>query len=389
MKARAAIVSWERVQVAVALTLVVFSTQLLGCALTGPVPGTTVERWGTIDGRPVHLYTLKNDNGLMMRVTNYGATITELHVPDRSGQLADIVLGYDSLAGYIASSPYFGCIAGRCANRIADGRFTLDGTAVQLARNNGPHHLHGGVKGFDKHVWEARLLKTADGPALRLERTSPVGEENYPGELRVVVTYTLSQRNELITDIEAHANAPTLCNLAQHTYWNLAGHASGPVDNQVLTLYASHYTPVSPALIPTGERAPVAGTPFDFTQPKPIGRDRAAVGGTPVGYDHNFVVNGSPREMRPVARVLDPASGRIMELSANQPGVQFYGGNFLDGTLVGKGGVKYPQYGGFCLETQCYPNAINVPAWVQPVLRPGETYHHRMVTRFTTDKAAQ
>lgn len=344
-----------------------------------------VEEWGLIDNKPVKLYTLKNANGLILKVTNYGATIVELHTPDRNGKLADISLGYDKLDGYIAASPYFGTIAGRCANRIAKGRFTLDGKTYQLALNNAPNTLHGGTKGFDKQVWDATTMDTPKGPAIKLTYLSVNGEENYPGNLKATVTYTLSNDNELITEITATTDATTLCNLAQHNYWNLGGHDSGTVKEHVLKLYCDRYTPVDDTLIPTGELASVAGTPFDFREPKTIGKDLMAAGGDPIGFDHNFVVNGEPFKMRPVARVHDPKSGRVMELSANQPGVQFYSGNFLDGSNIGKGNVAYQQYNGFCLETQVFPNAIHNPSWPQCVLKPGQTYKHVMVSKFSAE----
>lgn len=340
--------------------------------------------WGIIDGKPVRLYTLRNDGGMTMTVTNYGAIITSLRAPDRDGQFEDIVLGYDHLDGYIAKTPYFGALVGRCANRIANGRFELGGQTHQVALNDGPNHLHGGLRGFDKHVWDARLLDTDAGEAIELTRTSPDGEEAYPGELTVTVRYTLTDDNRVLVDMTATTDQTTLCNLAQHTYWNLAGHDSGSIRDHLLTIHADRYTPVNETLIPTGEIVPVRGTPFDFTQPKPIGRDLREVGGDPIGYDHNFVVNGAPFEMKTVAEVVDPESGRKMVLRSNQPGVQFYSGNFLDGTLTGKGGAVYEQYQALCLETQVYPDAIHNPDWPQAILEPGETYHHRMVIAFST-----
>lgn len=337
-----------------------------------------------IDGNAARLYTLRNDSGVTMQVTNYGAIITSLHVPDRNGTPADIVLGYDDLAGYIAQTPYFGAVVGRSANRIANGQFELDGRSYQLAQNNGTNHLHGGRKGFDKQVWKARTFDTADGPAIEMTYVSSDGDEGYPGELRATVRYTLTNDNRLLVDMSATTDAPTLCNLAQHTYWNLAGHASGSIEGHRLKLHADHYTPVDEKLIPTGEIAPVAGTPFDFTKAKPIGQDLKKIESDPVGYDHNIVVRGEPFEMKTVAEVVEPTSGRKMVLRANQPGVQFYSGNFLDGTLTGKGGAVYQQYQGFCLETQVYPDAIHNPNWPQAVLRPGERYHHRMEIAFST-----
>lgn len=341
------------------------------------------EHWGTIDGKAIHRYTLTNRNGLVMRVTNYGAIITELHAPDRDGERADIVLGYDSLDGYIKGHPYFGAIVGRDANRIAGGRFSLAGKTYQLACNNGPNHLHGGVKGFDKHVWDATPIETDKGPALKLTRVSVSGEENYPGNLSATVVYTLTHDNELITDVRATTDATTLCDIAQHSYWNLAGHASGTIRDHVVQINADGYTPVNDALIPTGKVATVAGTPFDFRKPKKIGEDLLAAGGDPIGFDHNFAVNGKPSEMKHVATVHDPASGRTIKLFANQPGVQFYTGNFLDGTNIGKGDTAYHQYNGFCLETQTFPDAIHQPTWQSPVLRPGEVYRHVMITKIS------
>lgn len=372
----------NRTIVTVALSLLTITASLVGGCTSARV---SIADWGSTDGKAVQLYTLENASGLSMKVTNYGAIITELHVPDRNGVFDDIVLGYDHLNDYLAGSPYFGAIAGRDANRIDQGRFTLDGVEYQLARNNGPHHLHGGYKGFDKLVWSGEVVKTNAGPAVKLAIVSPDGDENYPGELTAVVTYTLGNDDTLRVDMQATTTAPTLCDLAQHTYWNLAGHDSGSIHEHLLTLYADGYTPVDGTLIPTGEVKPVAGTPFDFRSPKPIGRDLAFVGGDPIGYDHNFVVNGNPRSLRPVARLVDPESGRVMTLEADQPGVQFYSGNFLDGTNIGKGGYAYRKYGAVVLETQTFPDAINQDGWVKPILRPGDTYRHAMIYRFTSD----
>lgn len=340
--------------------------------------------WGQSQGQQVDLFTLTNAQGLVLKVTNYGATVTELHVPDRTGKLADIVLGFDELAGYQKGGPYFGAIVGRVANRIRGAKFTLEGKPYQLAANNGPNHLHGGVRGFDKVVWSAEPRETEAGPALALTYISKDGEEGYPGTVTAHVTYTLTDRNELRVDMRATTSATTIVNLAHHGYWNLAGHDSGSVLEHELLLYADQYTPGDPQ-VPTGVIAPVAGTPFDFTQPKAVGRDLAATGGNPKGYDHNFVVRGEPYALRPVARVRDPKSGRVLTLEADQPGVQFYSSNFLDGKLTGKG-VSYAQHAGLCLETQRFPAAINVPAWAeQVILKPGQTYRHEMIHRFTTE----
>jgi aldose 1-epimerase len=340
--------------------------------------------YGQVDGKAVELYTLTNAHGLILKVTNYGAIITELHMPDRDGKLADIVHGFDRVDDYVKSSPYFGAIVGRVANRIKGARFELEGKTYTLAMNNPEtqSHLHGGKRGWDKVIWTAKAIETRRGPALRLTYVSPDGEEGYPGTVRATTTYTLTNDNELRVEMEATTDKTTIVSMAHHTYWNLGGTASGTIEDHELTLFADRYTPGMP---PTGEVEPVAQSPFDFTRPKPIGKDLKAAGGTPVGFDHNFVVNGDPHQLRPVARVKDPKSGRVMTLDADQPGVQFYSGNFMDGTTRGKG-ESHVQYSAFCLESQKFPNAINVPAWKQQViLEPGETYKHTMVHRFTVD----
>jgi aldose 1-epimerase len=346
-------------------------------------PGVQKAAFGALDGVPVDLYTLTNAHGLVLRVTTYGAAITELHVPDRNGKADDIVLGFADLDGYRKGSSYFGAIVGRVANRIRGATFTLAGKEYTLAKNNGADHLHGGQLGWDKVVWTADPSVAASG-ALRLTYVSKSGEEGYPGTVTASVTYTLTDRDELKVAMHASTDQTTLVNLAQHTYWNLGGFASGSVLDQELTLFADGYTPGDPQ-IPTGVVQPVAGTPFDFTTAKPIGKDIARAGGTPVGFDQNFVVRGDPNALRPVARVKDPESGRVMTLEADQPGVQLYSANHLDGTVTGKG-AAYVQYAAFCLETQKFPNAINVPAWRdQVILEPGKAYEHQMLFRFTTE----
>lgn len=366
------------------LSLLLATSAITFTMSTQAEPSIESKEWGNANGQPVKLYTLKNAKGLLLKVTDYGAIITELHVPDRNGKMADIVLGHDSLDGYLAGHPFFGTIAGRCANRIAKGHFELDGKSYQLATNNGVNHLHGGIKGFDKQVWNARTEITPEGPAIHLGLYSPDGQENYPGNLVANATYTLSNDGELLVEMTAMTDRATLCNLAQHTYWNLAGHDTGSIANHELRLFASRYTPVDGTLIPTGELAPVKGTPFDFTSEKPIGRDLKAAGGDPVGFDHNFVVDGESFAMKQVARACEPKSGRTLELWSNQPGVQFYTGNFLNGTNKGKGGYVYQQHGGFCLETQVYPDSIHRPDWPTPVLRPGQVYRHQMRIKFGT-----
>jgi len=343
--------------------------------------------WGEVDGKSVTLFTLTNKNGLRAKVATYGGIITELHVPDREGKLADIVLGFDDVASYVKGSPYFGAVIGRIANRISGARFELEGVSYQLAANDGKNSLHGGVKGWDKVVWDAVALDTPDGPSVQLSYTSKDGEEGFPGTVKAKNTYTLTNANELKVEMRAETDRLTVINMAHHSYFNLAGHGSGPVLDQVVKLNASRYTPNDPALrTPGGQISPVAGTPFDFTTPKPIGQDLKAAGGDPVGFDSNWIVDGPAHELRDVARVKDPHSGRVLTLKGDQPGVQFYSGNFLDGTLRGKGAASYPQYAGFCLETQGFPNAINVPAWRDQVLvKPGAPYASTMIFSFTTE----
>jgi aldose 1-epimerase len=352
---------------------------------TGPAPAAIVKtNFGKSDGKDVHLYTLTNKNGLVLKVMTYGGIVTELHLPDRAGKMADVVLGFDNLEAYLKGHPHFGAITGRVANRIKAAQFTLDGATYKLAANNGPDHLHGGVKGWDKLVWQAEASETPSGPSLKLSNTSPDGDEGYPGAVNATVTYTLTNNNEFRVDMTATTDKATLVNLAHHSYFNLGGNEGGDVLGHELMINADRYTPGVP-IIPDGKIKPVAGTPFDFKNAKTIAKDLNAIGNKPIGYDHNYVVNGDPGAMRIVARAKDPRSGRVMILEADQPGVQFYTGNYLDGSTTGKG-MKHVQHGGFCLETQKFPNAINIPEWRdQDVLRPGQTYSHRMVYKFSTE----
>ena len=344
----------------------------------------TESPFGKLDDSPVQLYTLTNAHGIVAKITNYGAILTELHVPDRDGTLADVVLGFASLDGYVNVHPYFGAIVGRNANRIRGAAFSIDGTGYTVTANEGSNQLHGGRKGFDKVVWTAALLTTPAGRALELTYVSKDGEEGFPGTVTAKVVYTLTNDDELKVEMQATTDKATIVNLAHHSYWNLAGHDSGSILDHEVTLHAGQYTPGAPQ-IPDGRVESVKGTPFDFTSAKPVGRDLKSGGGTLIGYDHNFVVNGEPHGLREVARVRDPKSGRVMTLSADQPGVQFYTGNFLDGTVTGKG-ATYRRHAGLCLETQAFPNAINVPAWQgQVILRPGQTYRHVMVHAFSTE----
>jgi aldose 1-epimerase len=334
------------------------------------------------------VYTLKNAHGIELKVLDYGGIIVSLKVPDRTGKLGDVVLGYDSLAGYERASPYFGAIVGRYGNRIAHGRFTLDGRTYALATNNGPNHLHGGVRGFDKVVWDVTPLEARDSVALILRRTSPDGEEGYPGALHATVTYTLTSRNEVIFDYQATADRATPVNLTQHSYFNLAGDGSGDILGHVVTLNADHFTPVDSTLIPTGELQSVAGTPFDFRTPTPIG---ARIDADDVqlrygrGYDHNFVLNKGDGDKGPAlgARVYEPSSGRVMEIHTTEPGLQFYSGNFLDGTLRGKNGVVYRHRYGFAMETQHFPDSPNKPGFPSTILRPGAEYRSRTIYAFS------
>jgi aldose 1-epimerase len=344
-------------------------------------------KWGEADGKEVDLYTLTNKNGLQAKISNYGCIITELWVPDRAGKMGDVVFGYENLADYVKKTPYFGATVGRVGNRIANAKFDLDGKTYQLAANNKPHHLHGGNKGWDKVVWEAEPVETPHGPSLKLTYVSKDGEEGYPGTVHATTIYTLTNDNELRVEMDATTDKDTPINMVHHTYWNLHGGTEGDIQDEVLTLNADKYTPGMP---PDGKILAVAGTPFDFTKPKAIGKDLKAAGspgmGAPIGYDSNWVVNGDPHAMRPVAKVEDPKSGRVMTVEADQPGVQFYSGIFMDGSTKGKGRV-HNQYGAFCVETQKFPNSINVAAWKnEAVLHPGQTYKHVMVHKFSTEK---
>jgi aldose 1-epimerase len=334
------------------------------------------------DGTPVKLYVLKNPMGMVAKVTEYGLIITELRVPDRQGKIGNVVLGFDSLERYLKGHPFFGAIAGRVANRIANARFALDGKEYTLAKNNGPHHIHGGLKGFDKKVWKSRPLPcTAKEAAVEFSCLSPDGEEGYPGNLSVTVTYTLTDNNELRIDYRATTDKPTPVNLTNHSYFNLAG--SGDISGHELMLMADHYTPADEGLIPTGEIASVKGTPLDFTKPMPIGARMSQTGLKPAGYDHNFVLNSGGKSLALAARVYEPASGRVMEMFTTEPGVQLYTANHMDGSVTGIGGVVYPRHGGFCLETQHYPDSINKPSFPSVVLRPGQTYKTTTAFRFS------
>jgi aldose 1-epimerase len=348
----------------------------------------TVTGFGTLPtGAPVRAFTLSNARGVEVRLIDYGAIITSIRTPDKAGKSADIVLGFDSLAGYVTNGPYFGALVGRYANRIAKGKFTLDGTTYKLAVNNGPNALHGGLKGFDKVLWKASPSADSSGVHVKLEYTSADGEEGYPGTVKASVTYSLTDSSQLIADYEATSDKPTPINLSQHSYFNLAGEGSGDVLGHVLTLDADRFTPIDSTFIPTGQLPSVSGTPFDFRKPTAIGaridepHPQIQNGH---GYDHNFVLTRPPgsNTLIQAALVVDPVSGRTLEVSTTEPGVQFYTGNFLDGTVVGKGGHAYPRRAGFCLETQHYPDSPNKPQFPSTILRPGKTYRSRTVFTF-------
>ena len=333
----------------------------------------------TEDGKSVDLYTLTNANGLKAEIITFGGIITSLQVPDRNGKFADIVLGCDSVNDYAKKSPYFGALIGRFGNRIAKGKFTLDGVEYKLATNNGPNHLHGGIKGFDKVVWKAKSMQTKEGPSLKLTYKSRDGEEGYPGNLSCTVVYTLTNNNELKISYEAKTDKATIVNLTHHSYFNLGGHNSGDILGHELQIFADHFTPVDKDLIPTGEIKPVKGTPMDFTKPMAIGSRIKQVEG---GYDHNYVLNSSDGSLALAASVYEPKSGRVMEVFTTEPGIQFYTGNFLDGSIKGKG-TTYNKHAGFCLEAQHFPDSPNEPKFPPVVLRPGEKYTQLTVHKFS------
>ena len=344
----------------------------------------------TKDGVSVDLITLRNEAGTEMGILTYGGVIRTLKTVDRAGTLDDIVLGFDTLALYEEKSPFFGTLVGRYGNRIANGRFTLDGQTYSLAKNNGPNHLHGGNKGWDKAVWvPGEPFQNATGVGIALSHTSADGDEGYPGTVKAVVTYTLTESNELVIDYQATTDKPTVVNLTQHSYFNLAGANAQDVLGHELMLNADSYTPVDAGLIPLGQIAPVAGTPFDFKTPTAIGarindtHEQIARGN---GYDHNFVLSRTGDGLSLAARVVEPTTGRTMTVSTTEPGVQFYTGNFLDGTLTGKSGRVYGRRAGFCLETQHYPDSPNQPNFPSTVLRPGQEYRSKTVFVFGTVK---
>ena len=361
---------------------------LAGCCCTQTGDQITRAPFGNLpDGTPINVFQLRNKHGATASIINYGGIVVSLRVPDRNGNFGDVVLGYDTLDGYLKSSPYFGCLVGRYGNRIAKGKFTLQGQEYTLATNNYPNALHGGLKGFDKRVWQAATFQSKHGPALELTYTSADGEEGYPGRLSVKAVYTLTDDNALRLDYTATTDKATVVNLTQHSYFNLAGH--GDILSHEVYLNSKAYTPVDSTLIPTGELAPVAGTPFDFNTPTTIGsrigqdNEQLKFGG---GYDHNWVINKKPGKLDLMARVQDPISGRVLEVLSTEPGLQFYTGNFLDGSITGKGNWVYAFRNGFCMEPQHYPDSPNKPQFPSTTLFPGETYKNTIIYKFSVKK---
>jgi aldose 1-epimerase len=340
----------------------------------------------TADGKTVNLFTIKNANGVELKVSEFGATLVSLKVPDREGNFKDIILGFDNLEGYIKDNTFQGVIAGRYANRIAKGKFTLDGKEYTLATNDGENHLHGGVEGFGKKVWKGEELKTDDGAGVKLTYLSKDGEEGYPGNLECTVEYILDNDNELKIVLETKTDKPTPVNLTNHAYFNLKGEGEGTILDHVLKLNAEEYTPVDDGLIPTGEIKSVKGTPLDFTKAKKIGKDIDKLDKKfHGGYDHNFVLPDSGDSLTKVCKVVEPESGRVMEIYTTKPGFQFYSGNFLDG-FKGKGGKAYKQHYAFCIEPQFYPDSPNKPNFPSCILRPGEERKEIILYKFSTEE---
>jgi len=349
----------------------------------------TKDASATIDGKSVDIYTLRNGHGMEVRAMSYGGIILSLRTPDKNGKFDDVVLGFDDPDQYTTNTPHFGGIIGRYANRIANGTFTLDGTKYTLPKNNGPNTLHGGFVGFDKQFWSSEPFEHHDGVGVVFKYLSKDGENGFPGNLHVMVTYTLTEKNELIFDYEATTDKATPINLTQHTYFNLEGEGHGDVLGHVLTLNADHFTPTDDALIPTGEIRSVQGTPLDFSKPVALGariNDKYEPLVVANGYDHNFVINRSGNKLTFAARVFEPTSGRVLEVYTTEPAIQVYSGNFLDGTLIGKHGHVYQRRDGLALETEHYPDSPNHPQFPSTILRPGQTFHSRTIYQFSVAK---
>jgi aldose 1-epimerase len=372
-----------------ALALVLGITGALGAAGRKATPGIERSKFGKMaDGQTIDLYTLTNSSGMRVGITNYGGRVVSILAPDWQGRTADVVLGFDDLDGYLGDNPYFGALVGRYANRIAKAKFTLDGVEYKLAPNDGPNTLHGGLKGFDKVVWTAQEI-AKDHSVLELSYLSKDGEEGYPGNLSVKVVYTLTDKNELWIDYTATTDKPTVLNLTNHSYFNLAGEGKGDILQHEMMVNADRFTPIDASLIPTGELRSVEGTPFDFCKPTAIG---ARINGGDEqlklgrGYDHNFVLNRTGHGLTLAARVTEPGSGRVLEVLTTQPGIQLYTGNFLDGTVRGKGGKVYNYRFAFCLETQHFPDSPNQPGFPSAELKPGQTYHEITIYKFSTTR---
>jgi aldose 1-epimerase len=382
----------KRLILLIAFTGAILMSTLMASGATPTSGSTTKTSFGkTPEGQAVDLYVLTNKNGNEVAITNYGGAVVSIKVPDRNGKLADVVLGYDSVDGYVNDKSYFGAIVGRYGNRIGHAQFVIDGKTYTLAKNNGDNSLHGGIKGFNKAVWSAKTVPVKSGQSLQLSYVSKDGEEGFPGNLKVTVTYTWSDDNALLIDYSATTDKKTVVNLTSHSYFNLAGQGSGDILSHQLMIQADQFTPVDSGLIPTGELRDVTSTPFDFRKATAIGErinqadEQLKLGG---GYDHNFV-------LRPVAglaptfvaaRVVEPTTGRIMEVWTTEPGIQFYTGNFLDGKTVGKGGATYPKRSAFCLETQHFPDSPNQPKFPSTLLNPGQTYHTITEYKFSIEK---
>jgi len=379
------------IQLLTLTSLGVLAVGLTGCNSMSNTPKGTITKadFGTTPaGKPVEIYTLHNANGAEARIMTYGGIVQSLSMPDKNGKLGDVVLGYDNLQGYIDKTPYFGALIGRYGNRIGGAKFTLEGQTYTLATNNGANSLHGGLVGFDKVIWTARPMNTTHGPALILTYVSLDGEEGFPGNLEVTAIYTLTDKNELKLEFAAKTDKPTVVNLTHHSYFNLAGQGHGDILNHVVYINANQTTPVDADLITTGEFADVTGSPFDFRKPTTIGArinapDKVLQYGP--GYDHNWVINKPFGQFGLQARVVEPTSGRVMEVWSDEPGLQFYAGNFLDGTLTGKGGVVYQRHTGFCMEPQHYPDSPNKANFPTVELKPGQAYHNTIVYKFSVE----
>ncbi|MBN3034457.1 MAG: galactose mutarotase [Bacteroidales bacterium] len=371
---------------ALAYLTLLYGTVFCGCHRDIPVktvkPTIMKKHFGKVHGKQIDLFTMKSPSGMTASITNYGGIVTALKVPDAHGDTGDVVLGYERLEQYLKESPYFGAIVGRYANRIRQGKFCLGDSVYTLGKNNGENHLHGGVGGLDKKVWDAKAHLSGDTAVLVLHYFSPDGEEGYPGNLDITVTYSLTPTNELMIQFSAVTDKPTPVNLSHHGYFNLSADPGRGILDHLLQIDADCFTPVDSGLIPTGKISGVDGTPWDFREMTSIG---ARIGNVQGGYDHNWVLN-RPDDLRKVATLKDPLSGRVMEVITDQPGLQFYSGNFLDGSITGKRGIVYRQHGGLCLETQHFPDSPNQKGFPDTILRPGERYHHTVIYKFSAEK---